>query len=155
GKYGQDLGFDAAAEPGDLDIDRHPLLFGAGLGGFGFGFLVFLFGGLDDLGGEHAHLFEPPDGLVLVGHFQYPLGFLASGVHCHVVEFRHKARRALSRDQVYLTTSSMVVSPSKMLRKPSSRRVTIPNSTAFWRSTTEGARSLIRLRMASLITSNS
>ena len=49
----------------------------------------------------------------------------------------------------------MVVSPSKMLRKPSSRSVIIPSSTAFWRITTVGARSLINARIASLMTSNS
>jgi hypothetical protein len=42
-----------------------------------------------------------------------------------------------------------------MLRKPSSRKGTMPNSTAFWRITTVGARSLIRARMASLTVSNS
>ena len=49
----------------------------------------------------------------------------------------------------------MVVSPSKMLRKPSSRKVTMPSSTAFCRTTTVGARSLMSVRMASLTTSNS
>ena len=42
-----------------------------------------------------------------------------------------------------------------MLRKPSSRKVTIPSSTAFWRTTTVGARSLINVRIASLMMSNS
>ena len=51
---------------------------------------------------------------------------------------------------VYFSTSSMVVSPSNMPRNPSSRKVTMPSSTAFWRTTTVGARSFTRLRMASL-----
>jgi hypothetical protein len=49
----------------------------------------------------------------------------------------------------------MVVSPSNMPRRPSSRKVTIPSSTAFWRNTTVGARSLMSVRMGSLTTSNS
>ena len=49
----------------------------------------------------------------------------------------------------------MVVSPSKMLRKPSSRNVTMPSSMAFCRTTTVGARSFINVRMGSLTTSNS
>jgi len=43
----------------------------------------------------------------------------------------------------------MVVSPSKILRKPSSRKVIMPSSTAFCRTTTVGARSLISVRIAS------
>jgi len=41
---------------------------------------------------------------------------------------------------VYFSTSSIVVSPAKMLRNPSWRSVTIPNSIAFCFKTTVGAR---------------
>ena len=56
---------------------------------------------------------------------------------------------------VYFSTSSMVVSPSKMQRRPSWRRVTMPSSIAFCRITTLGARSLINSRIGSLTCSNS
>jgi len=52
--------------------------------------------------------------------------------------------------QVYLRISSTVVSPSKMAWSPSSRRVRIPSSIAFCRSTTPGARWLIISRRVSL-----
>ena len=52
---------------------------------------------------------------------------------------------------VYLSTSSMVVSPAKMLRKPSWRSVIIPSSTAFCLIVTVGARSLINSRTGSVI----
>ncbi len=45
---------------------------------------------LDHLGREIAHFLEPPDGFVLVGDIQGSLGFLPSGIHGHVAEFRHK-----------------------------------------------------------------
>src|SRR5207245_7467222 len=99
---------------------------------------------------EQPHLLDPPDGFVLAVDLERALGLLAMRIHRHVIEFWHRLS-----SQVYFTTSSMVVSPSKILRKPSSRRVTIPSSTAFCRSTTVGARSLIRPRMASLTTSSS
>src|SRR4029453_7305049 len=51
---------------------------------------------------------------------------------------------------VYLSTSSTVVSPAKMLRKPSWRSVTIPSSTAFCFKVTVGARSLISSRIGSV-----
>ncbi len=52
---------------------------------------------------------------------------------------------------VYFSTSSMVVSPAKMLRKPSWRSVTIPSSIAFCLIVTVGARSLINSRIGSVI----
>jgi hypothetical protein len=45
-----------------------------------------------------------------------------------------------AKDYVYFSTSSIVVSPAKMLRNPSWRSVTIPNSIAFCFKTTVGAR---------------
>ena len=56
---------------------------------------------------------------------------------------------------VYFSTSSIVVSPAKMLRKPSCRSVTMPSSIAFSLSVTVGARSLISSRSGSVIFSNS
>ena len=44
------------------------------------------------------------------------------------------------RGHVYLRTSSMVVSPAKMLRSPSRRSVFIPSSIAFCFNVTVGAR---------------
>ena len=52
---------------------------------------------------------------------------------------------------VYFSTSSMVVSPAKMLRKPSWRSVIIPSSIAFCLIVTVGARSLINSRIGSVI----
>ena len=52
---------------------------------------------------------------------------------------------------VYFSTSSIVVSPAKMLRKPSWRSVIIPSSTAFCLIVTVGARSLINSRIGSVI----
>ena len=158
GEGGQDLGLYPAAQAGDLDVevDVEPLALLLGLRfGRRAGLLVALLLDLldlDDLGREQAHFLDPADGLVLAGDLERALGLLAMGVHRHVVVFWHRGNLST---QVYLTTSSIVVSPSKMLRKPSSRSVTMPSSTAFWRITTVGARSLIRARMASLMVSNS
>ena len=52
---------------------------------------------------------------------------------------------------VYFSTSSIVVSPAKMLRKPSWRSVIIPSSIAFCLIVTVGARSLINSRIGSVI----
>src|SRR5437763_14223638 len=64
-------------------------------------------------------------------------------------------RRSLVLPHVYLSTSSTVVSPAKMLRKPSWRSVIIPSSTAFCFNVTVGARSLINSRIGSAILSSS
>ena len=52
--------------------------------------------------------------------------------------------RRLRLFQVYLSTSSTVVYPSRMHRMPSSRRVRMPISTALSRMTSVGLRWLIR-----------
>src|SRR5262249_35827481 len=91
------------------------------------------------------------DGFILVGDFQGAFGFLTLGIHGDVAEFGHKGPFA----QVYFTTSSIVVSPSKILRKPSSRSVTMPISTAFCRRTMVGARSLMSWRRVSLMARSS
>src|SRR5256885_1296107 len=74
----------------------------------------------DDLRREQAHLFDAADGLVLARNLQSALGFLAVGIHCYVIIFRHIAGLSLalnhltlrkSKHHVYFTTSSMVVSP--------------------------------------------
>ena len=157
GERSQHLWLHAAAQPGDfyIDIDPAALLFPFGIRGpYGLGFLVRLVLGLvgfDHFRGEVTHFFEPADGLVLAAHVQGAFGLLPSRIHGNVVEFWHN--RPL--DQVYFRTSSIVVSPSKILRMPSSRNVTIPSSTAFWRMTTVGARSLISARTGSLMTRSS
>ena len=153
------LGLTLPLRPGILisRFMRAALFLAAGFGGAALAFLsAFFLGlvGLDDFGGEQPHFLDAADGLVLAGDFDGALGLLAVGVQRHVIVFWHNCGSWVL-DQVYLTTSSMVVSPSKMLRKPSSRKVTMPSSTAFCRRTTVGARSLISARMASLMISSS
>jgi hypothetical protein len=60
-------------------------------------------------------------------------------------------RSAAPLPHVYLSTSSMVVSPAKMLRRPSWRSVTMPSSTAFCLMDTVAARSLMSSRNGSVI----
>ena len=151
GKSRQHLGFHPAAQTGDLDVDIYPVF--APLGRT-FGrrplfrpfhrFLV----GLDNFDREQIHVLYPADGVILIGHFDRALRLIAAGIQRCVIVFRHGG-------QVYLTTSSMVVSPSKIPRKPSSRNEVMPNSMAFWRTTTVGARSLMRLRIWSETTKSS
>src|SRR4030095_6411800 len=98
-------------------------------------FLFLLLVDLDDFRREKAHFFYAADSLVLAGDFEGAFGLFAMGIHRHVIIFGHTAPSVsllwvLRKGHVYFTTSSMVVSPSKMLRKPSSRKVTMPSSMA-------------------------
>jgi hypothetical protein len=166
GERGQHFRFHPAAQPGDSDVEVDLPLLGAAFGGFaGFagplGLSVRLVPDLvdfDDFGGEKPHFLHPPDGLVLAGDLEGAFGLLAPRIHRHVIVLRHSLLSLdpeSARGHVYFTISSMVVSPSKMPRKPSSRKVTMPSSTAFCRSTTVGARSLISARIASLTVNSS
>jgi hypothetical protein len=94
GEGGEDLRFDAAAEPGDSDIDvAAPALFLSG----GLASSTRLFIGLflslidfDDFRGEQSHFLDAIDGLVLAPDVQGAFAFLPFGIHGHVTEFRHK-----------------------------------------------------------------
>ncbi len=95
------------------------------------------------------------NGVVLVGGFDGAVGLFAAGIHGGVGEFGHKGAGLGLRFYVYFRTSSIVVSPSKILRRPSARSVVMPSSMAFCRMTTEGARWVISSRIGSVMSSSS
>ena len=160
---GQNLRFDLSAQPRDGDVEVEGAAFfaagpGGGPGTLGSEFFIPNFFGFDDFGREQAHFLDPANGLVLAGDFNRAFRFLATVVQSDVIVFRHSGMGSAPNafgGHVYLTTSSIVVSPSKMLRKPSSRSGTMPSSIAFCRNTIVGARSLINNRTASLMMSSS
>src|SRR5438552_16377715 len=83
----------------------------------------------------------------VIRHF----GFLRhSSLVIHHFDRHPLAASYAPHPHVYLSTSSMVVSPAKMLRRPSWRSVIIPSSIAFCLIVTVGARSLINSCLGSL-----
>lgn len=42
-----------------------------------------------NMGWEIAHVFEAPDGFILVSDVEFSFGFFAAGIHGNIREFRH------------------------------------------------------------------
>jgi hypothetical protein len=94
---GQHLGLDPPAQAGNVDLEIEGaaaflVTFFAGLFGAGVSRLAAAAFVFDDLGGEEAHVADATDGLVLAADFEGAFGFLAPGVHGHIIVLWHKIR---------------------------------------------------------------